>query len=174
MRRTYGDEGNRYVVLTVQVHMIEKLEADALIVGFHEDIRPLKGGAGVLDWLLCGALSRLIIQKKITGAVGDVALLTSKGKVPADKIFMIGLGPKAELSAASLRSALRTAAASAAGAGVAHAALDCFPQGSMPDDDALAAIRQGLAEGAGTHPIDFALLAPDAAAVARLSRLIHA
>lgn len=174
MRKTYGDEGNRDVVLTVQVHMIEKLEVDALIVGFHEDIRPLKGGAGVLDWLLCGALSRLIIQKKITGAVGDVALLTSKGKVPADKIFMIGLGPKAELSAASLRSASRTAAASAAGAGVAHAALDCFPQGNMPDDDALVAIRQGLAEGAGTHPIDFALLAPDAAAVARLSRLIHA
>lgn len=155
------------------MQMIEKLDVDALIVGFHEDVRPLKGGAGALDWLLCGALSRLIIQKKITGAVGDVALLTSKGKVPADKIFMVGLGPRAECSAASLRTVSRTAAASAAGAGVAHAAMDCFPQGDVPDDETLGAIRQGLAEGAGAHPIDFALLAPDAAALARLSRLIH-
>jgi hypothetical protein len=161
------------VVLTVLMHTIDKLETDALIVGFHEDIRPLKGGAGALDWLLCGALSRLIIQQKIRGAVGDVALLTSKGKVPADKIFMIGLGPRGA-SAASLRSAARTAAASAVGAGVAHAALDCFPLGDAPSDEALGALREGLAEGAGTHPIEFTLLAPDAAALARMSRLISA
>jgi hypothetical protein len=162
------------VVLTVQMHTIDKLETDALIVGFHEDIRPLKGGAGALDWLLCGALSRLIIQRKITGAVGDVALLTSKGKVPADKIFMIGLGPRAGSSAETLRNAARTAAASAAGAGVAHAALDCFPLGNVPSDEALGALREGLAEGAGTHTIEFALLAPDAAVLARMSRLIRA
>jgi hypothetical protein len=162
------------VVLTVQMHTIDKLETDALIVGFHEDIRPLKGGAGVLDWLLCGALSRLIIQKKVRGAVGDVALLTSKGKVPADKIFMIGLGPRVGSSAESLRNAARTAAATAAGAGVAHAALDCFPLGDVPSDEAFGAIREGLVEGAGTHPIEFALLVPDAATVTRMSQLIQA
>jgi hypothetical protein len=162
------------VVLTVQMHTIDKIETDALIVGFHEDIRPLKGGAGVLDWLLCGALSRLVIQKKIRGAVGDVALLTSNGKVPADKIFLVGLGPRAGSSAESLRNAAKAAAESAAGAGVAHAALDYFPLGDVPGDEALCAIREGLAEGAGTHPVEFALLAPDAAAFARMSRLISA
>jgi hypothetical protein len=162
------------VVVTVQIHSIDKLETDALIVGFHEDIRPLKGGAGALDWLLCGALSRLIIQKKVKGAVGDVALLTSNGKVPADKIFMVGLGPRAGSSAESLRNAARTVAASAAGAGVTHAALDCFPLGDVPSDEALGAIREGLEAGAGTHPIEFSLLAPDAATLARMSRIIRA
>jgi hypothetical protein len=57
---------------------------------------------------------------------------------------------------------------------VTHAALDCFPLGDVPSDDALGAIREGLAEGAGTHPIEFSLLAPDAAALARMSRIIRA
>jgi hypothetical protein len=162
------------VVVTVQMHSIDKIETDALIVGFHEDIRPLKGGAGALDWLLCGALSHLIIQKKVRGAVGDVALMTSNGKVPADKIFMVGLGLRAGSSAESLRNAARTAAASSAGAGVIHASLDFFPLGEVPSDEALGAIREGLTEGAGTHPVEFALLAPNADALARMSRFIRA
>jgi leucyl aminopeptidase len=127
-----------------------------------------------LDWLLCGALSRLIIQKKVRGVLGEVALLTSQGKVPADKIFMVGLGPREASSPESLRAAARTAAASAVNAGVARAALDCFPAGAAQSDDALAAVREGLAEGAGTHPIDFTLLAPDAVAFERMSRLVRA
>lgn len=156
------------------MHDIKNLETDAVIVGFHEDVRPLKGAAGALDWLLCGALSHLIIQKKMRGALGEVALLTSKGKVPADKIFMVGLGPRKASSPESLRAAARAAAVSAVNAGVARAALDCFPSGAAQNDDALAAVRKGLAEGAGTHPIDFTLLAPDAAAFEWMSRLVRA
>ena len=150
------------------------LDADAVIVGFHEDVRPLKGAAGVLDWLLCGALSQLIIQKKVRGALGEVALLTSRGKIAADKIFMVGLGQRTSASPESLRSAARAAAVSAVNAGVARAAMDCFPLGSVPSDDALTAVRQGLAEGAGTHPIDFTLLAQDAATFERMARVVRA
>ena len=80
--------------LTVNVLLqdIKKLETEALIVGFFEDVRPLKHLAGELDWLLCGSLSNLIIKHKLQGALGDVALLTSQGKMPAQKIFMVGLG----------------------------------------------------------------------------------
>jgi len=156
------------------MHDIKDLETDAVIVGFHEDVRPLKGTAGALDWLLCGALSHLIIQKKMRGILGEVALLTSKGKVPADKIFMVGLGPRAESSPESLRAAARVAAASSVNAGIARAALDFFPAGSAQSDDALAAVRVGLAEGAGAHPIDFILLAPDDTAFERMSRLVRA
>jgi hypothetical protein len=156
------------------MHDIKDLETDAVIVGFYEDIRPLKGTAGALDWLLCGALSHLIIQKKMRGVLGEVALLTSKGKVPADKIFMVGLGPQKSSSSESLRAAARVAAASSVNAGITRAALDFFPAGTAKGDDALAAVREGLAEGAGAHPIDFTLLAPDAAAFDRMSRLVRA
>jgi hypothetical protein len=153
---------------------IKVLDTDAVIVGFHEDVRPLKGAAGALDWILCGALSQLIIRKKVRGSLGEVALLTSKGKVPADKIFMVGFGPREASSPESMRAAAHAAAVSAVNAGVVRAAFDCFLPGTAHSDDILAAVRQGLAEGAGAHPVDFTLLAPDAAAFGRMSRLVRA
>jgi len=156
------------------MHDIKDLNADAVIVGFHEDVRPLKGGAGALDWLLCGALSRLILQNKVRGALGEVALLTSRGKIPADKIFMVGLGQWKSSNPELLRAAAHAAAMSAVNAGVARAALDCFPLGGVPSDAAVTAVREGLAEGAGTHPIDFTLLAPDAAAFEGMARVFRA
>jgi hypothetical protein len=44
----------------------------------------------------------------------------------------------------------------------------------VPSDDAVTAVRQGLAEGAGTHPIDFTLLAQDAAAFEHMARVVRA
>lgn len=161
------------MVLKVLVQDITRVDADAVLAAFHEDVRPLKGAAGALDWLLCGALSRLIMERKLRGAVGDVALLTANGKVPAGKVFLVGFGPRAA-TAGSLKAAARSLASAAVAAGVARAAVDCFPLGGLPDDDALAAVREGLAEGAGSHPIDFTLLAPDAAAGERLSRIVRA
>ena len=156
---------------------IKKLETDAVAVGFFEDVRPLKGAAGALDWILCGSLSHLIIHNKIRGALGEVALLTTKGKIPASKVFMVGLGPRSQMTPASLREASRITATIIVGAGVMRAALDCFPlwtgQSGQSEED-LAAVRQGLAEGAGGHALDIALLAPDAASFERMSRFVRA
>ena len=46
--------------LTVKVILqeINKIESEALVVGFR-GVRPLKGIAGQLDWLLCGAFHTL-------------------------------------------------------------------------------------------------------------------
>ena len=53
--------------LTVRVILedIKKVETEALVVGFFQDVRPLKGFAGQLDWLLCGALSGLLLKNKL-------------------------------------------------------------------------------------------------------------
>lgn len=162
------------MVLKVLMHDIKKLETDAVAVGFFEDIRPLKGAAGALDWILCGSLSHLIIHNKIRGALGEVALLTTKGKIPAPKVFMVGLGPRSKMTPATLREASRTAATIIAGAGVIRAALDCFPLLTGLSEEDLAAVRQGLEEGAGEHALDIALLAPDAASFERMSRFVRA
>jgi len=156
------------------MHDIKKLETDAVAVGFFEDTRPLKGAAGTLDWVLCGSLSHLIIQNKIRGALGEVALLTTKGKIPASKVFMVGLGPRSQMGPAALREASRIAATVIAGAGVKHAALDCFPLGNGQSDENITAVRQGLTEGAGDHALDITLLAPDAASFERMSRSVRA
>ena len=158
--------------VTVQVILkdIKKLATEALIVGFYEDVRPLKGVAGELDWLLCGSLSALILTKKLSGALGEVALLTSQGKVPVQKIFMVGLGPRIGMTLATLLSAARTAATSAVSAGVRRAAIEYIPSPDMPHDTGVNALYQGLNEGAGGRSFDVLLLASDAAAYEQISR----
>ena len=151
---------------------IKKLETEALIVGFYQDIRPLKGLAGELDWLLCGSLSDLILNNKMNGSLGDVALLTSQGKVPATKIFLIGLGPKEEESLSSLRAAARIAASSAVGAGVTSAAIEYFDPAGTPYDKVIAALGEGLSEGAKGNTLMVSLLAPDTAAYEKMSQLV--
>lgn len=160
--------------LTVHVILqdVKKFETEALIVGFHEDVRPLKGLAGELDWLLCGSLSRLILKNKLRGALGEVALLTSRGKVPARKIFMVGLGPKAKFSLAHLRNAAKTAVGSALGTGVRNAAMEYFPLPDEAHDRIAAAFQEGLSRGAGEGPLDVSLLAPDAETYEKISSLI--
>jgi hypothetical protein len=158
--------------LTVNVLLqdIKKMETEALVVGFYEDVRPLKGLAGELDWLLCGALSGLLLQRKVRGSLGEVALLTSRGKVRAQKLFMIGLGPKAGFSPARVRSAARIAAFSATRAGIGRMAIECFHSSTAPGESDLAELRAGLTEGAGTLALDVSVLAPDAASYERILR----
>jgi hypothetical protein len=161
------------LTLTVLLQDIKKLETEALIVGFYEDVRPLKGLAGELDWLLCGSLSSLIINNKLRGFLGDVALLTSRAKVPAKKIFMVGLGPKGKLSPSSLRSAVKTAVSSALDAGVKNTAIEYFQPLDMPYQAEVSALQTGMTEGAGNRNIDIVLLAPDAVAYENISRFMR-
>ncbi len=160
------------VTLQVILQDVRKVESDAIVVGFFEDVRPLKGYAGHVDWLLCGALSDLLIEKKLRGSVGEVALLTNRKKVPAQKIFMVGLGPLAEYSLQALKHASRCAAASILGSGAARAAIEYVHPHDASYDASLPALREGLNEGAIGRNLAVSLLAPDAAAYDQLSRLV--
>lgn len=160
--------------LTVKVLLqdMKKIETEALIVGFYEDARPLKGAAGELDWLLCGSLSSLILKNKLRGSLGDVALVTPQGKLSVKKIFLVGLGRRAGLSASTLQSAAKTAAVSALGAGVGSAVLECIQPAGMPADVWLSALQIGLHEGAAGRAFDVALLASDVVAYDAISRAL--
>jgi Cytosol aminopeptidase family, N-terminal domain len=159
------------VTVKVILQDLKKVEAEALVVGFFQDIRPLKGAAGQLDWLLCGALSRLLLKNKLKGSLGDVALLTSQGKVPPQKIFMVGLGKKADFSALSLRTAAKTTSACVLGAGVTNAAVEYFQVQTVISEDSIPAFREGLEEGAGNRGLKILLIAPDEVAYSQLFQL---
>jgi hypothetical protein len=161
------------VELNVQAQDIRKVEADAVIVGFYEDVRPLRGAAGDLDWLLCGALSRLIVDARVRGARGEVALVTSTGKIPASKIFLVGLGKRSRETPETLREAARTAAERAVSTGVVRAAVD----GSLLAGDRFVEnvreVRRGLTEGAAGRSLTVTLVAPDAAAGERMAAALR-
>jgi len=152
---------------------IRTVDAEAVAVGFFEDVRPLKGGAGVLDWLLCGGLSQLVVDGRLRGAAGDAALLTTAGKLPAAKVFLFGLGRRGTGKPEGLRTAARAAAASLAAAGIRRAAMDLFPLGEDADDRQVAAVREGLREGADGHPLSISLLARDAVSFERMMRALR-
>lgn len=159
--------------MKVLLQDIKKLETEAIIVGFFQDIRPLKGLAGELDWLLCGSLSNLIINNKLRGSLGDVALLTAQGKMPTQKIFMVGLGKQAEFSSSHLRSAAKIAAERALGAGVKKVAIEFFLSPGSRYKESVEALSEGLSQGANGRSFDVSVLAPDAAVYEKVARLLN-
>ncbi len=78
--------------IAVDVGPIERIASDAVVVSFFDGDRPLRGDAGRVDWRLCGALSRLLVDGVIEGAAGDAVLLPGDGRLRAPRLLVLGLG----------------------------------------------------------------------------------
>ncbi|MFN0063343.1 MAG: M17 family peptidase N-terminal domain-containing protein [Myxococcaceae bacterium] len=74
------------------------LGADALLLFIGEDERPLQGLSGMVDWRMCGRLSRLLQENFFQGSAGETLLLPSMGRIDAPRIFVMGVGPLASLT----------------------------------------------------------------------------
>lgn len=75
---------------------LDGLRADALVLTFFEDERPLRGTSGLVDWRLCGRLSALIAEQRITGRRGETTLLPPRPRLPFDRLMLYGLGASEE------------------------------------------------------------------------------
>lgn len=104
-----------------------------------EDERPLSGAAGFVDWRLCGEFSRILKSGFFTGTPGDKLLLPTDARVPARKLFAVGLGRSAGITALGLEHALSAAATMLSRAQVESVAL-AFPR--LPEP--VAAAREEL------------------------------
>jgi len=82
---------------------IDRQECQLVEAGFFEDERPLRGPAGLLDWRLNGAISREIINGRITGRFRETVIMPSHGRIHSPKILLIGLGPARRISYPKLR-----------------------------------------------------------------------
>jgi hypothetical protein len=82
--------------LTVEIDPgpLERTRADVAACYFFDSDRPLQGGAGCVDWRLCGQLSRLLIAGKLSGASGEAVLLQSGGGLTAPLTIGLGLGAR--------------------------------------------------------------------------------
>jgi len=81
---------------------LEELDADVLVLFHPEDEPAPRGRLGWVDWILCGAVSRLRARGKFAGERGTNVLLSPSGKFRAKMILVIGLGRQAELSMVAL------------------------------------------------------------------------
>ncbi|MFC2010477.1 leucyl aminopeptidase [Chloroflexota bacterium] len=110
---------------------ISEVKAGAIIVDYFEGMKRLEGDAAVIDKAMDGAVSQLISQGEIKGKPGQITLIHSLGKLPADRVVVVGLGKKKELNLDRVRGTVAQAcrllrrknvtsvAAVALGAGVA-------------------------------------------------------
>lgn len=92
-----------------ELRRLDALRCEALALPFFEDERPLLGATGLVDWRLCGALSKLLLRGRVTGARGEVVLLPPRPKLPVDKLFLFGVGARGAFDAATLDATIAVA-----------------------------------------------------------------
>jgi hypothetical protein len=78
---------------------LDELQTQLIVLPFFSDERPLRGATGLVDWRLCGALSRKLMSGYIQGSFGEKALLTTPPKLQADGLLLVGLGESSGFSA---------------------------------------------------------------------------
>jgi len=86
------------VSIEVDEQPLERVRADAVVVGYSPDDRPLRGAASRADWRLCGELWRLVAARKLNGALGRAALVSAAGPLRAPLLLVVGLGHRADLA----------------------------------------------------------------------------
>lgn len=75
----------------------EELPADAMpgesvVALYFSDQKPLDGAAALLDWRLDGQLTRMLLDRGITGRAGEHVMLQSNGKLKAGWALFVGGG----------------------------------------------------------------------------------
>jgi len=84
--------------IVVSKEEVDVQECDVLVSGFFMNERPLGGTTGLIDWRLNGILSRLLLEKKLTGEWKETTLIPSQGRVMSRMILLLGLGEVREYS----------------------------------------------------------------------------
>lgn len=72
---------------------LDTLEVETLALYLLTDRRPLRGVAGVIDWRLCGELSRALQSGGLTGNLGERLLMGTRGRSGAQRLLVFGAGP---------------------------------------------------------------------------------
>ena len=127
---------------------LDLLRMEVLALPFFEDERPLKGPAGLCDWRLCGALSRLLVGGRVTGAHDEVTLVPGRPRLPFEKLILFGEGPAAGFDAAASERVTARMLTTLTGLRLRSVALSLPGRGSgrVPAGEAMRWFLQGIAE----------------------------
>ena len=83
---------------------LSELKTEALCLPFYRDERPMRGAAGLVDFRLCGRVSRLIASGRMHGDFGEAVLMPARPRLFAERLIWLGAGMHAELDEARFRS----------------------------------------------------------------------
>jgi leucyl aminopeptidase len=112
------------------------------IVGIYES-GELSEAARTIDQKAGGLIARLVKRGDFRGRLADVAVLPEPPKVPAERVLLVGLGPRKDFGRKQYRRALAAATQWLARAG-ARDAVSYLSQERIPDVDAYYAARYAV------------------------------
>jgi hypothetical protein len=95
---------------------------DAMVVPVWSDVRPLRGAAGLLDWRLCGRLSQMIRESRVTGAPREKLLLVTS-RIPWRRVLAVGVGTSTAFDEDAFRSAIDCSLQALRGIGASSVAM---------------------------------------------------
>jgi len=79
------------IVLTV--NPIRNIFSECAVCFLPEDIRPLKGVVGEVDWALNGLITSLIMRGKVSGRLLESVLIRPGRYLASEKLLVFGIGP---------------------------------------------------------------------------------
>lgn len=122
---------------------LDDLQMEIIVLPFFSDERPLCGAAGLIDWRLCGALSRKLMAGYLDGSFGEKALIPEPTKLKSEGLLLLGLGSSGEFDAEVAQRACALIAETLTEAKISTAAL-ALPGRSMGLLPALRAMQLWL------------------------------
>ncbi len=142
---------------------LTKLHSEVLVVSCFEDIRPLRGLAGEVDWLYGGIFSTLLMQGKITGKLGEILLLATQQKMQVPKVILAGLGSSGACEAADFTRVAQKIAGTMTGFQARECAMELLAPSSRPLDPVLLmeSFLKGMEETKKLEPFDLTFVVKD-------------
>ena len=98
------------LIVEVDGTPLERSRADVVAVPVFSGERPLRGDAGRLDWRLCGKLSALVAEERLSGQPGDAVLIASFGGLSARLLLVLGGGARSDFDGRAFEALGREAA----------------------------------------------------------------
>lgn len=125
---------------------LDRLKCDVIGVPFFSDERPPRGVLGLLDWRLCGLVTRMMLRGKILGAPMETVLIPARQRLVVDKVVLFGAGTRPELTPELAAQLMRHMLATFAQIGARSSAL-VLPGRSPASIDPGVAIESLLSTG---------------------------
>ncbi|MCP4038429.1 MAG: hypothetical protein GY944_19200 [bacterium] len=126
---------------------LERAKVDLAVAGLFSDELPLRGGAGRVDWRLCGLVSEQIEAGRMSGRRDEALLIPSSGQMRAQRVMVLGLGARSEYRLQQVAESVCQAVSRAVQ--LAAASLAMAPLGMAGDElpRCVEAILAGAREG---------------------------
>jgi hypothetical protein len=123
---------------------LDELQTELIVLPFFSDERPLRGATGLIDWRLCGTLSRKLMAGYLDGRFGEKALVSTPQNLKSEGVLLVGLGASTAFDAHVAKRACTLIANALTESKVSNAAL-ALPGRSMSLLPALQSMQLWLA-----------------------------